>query len=219
VQVYNADQWAVSKGQIKVPFDQFRHYVKIEVTSQKPVTVFGLRGEEEIPLQTGVSVSAKILTEGWDALIVKGTGQTPFGFQIHSTARQDGEEINDDDPPAVPLPNNSNLLLQLRNALREEGNRHTFRLEPEDLPGAARYAIDDEDYDFEEDILARRQQQAAEVAAEAANAKKRSPSSSPANSEVENSSAEASSEPEDQTSAPEAPRDGENQGPVTHAAE
>lgn len=154
MQVFN-ENWKAAKGETRISLDA-RHHIQIQVSCTQDVQLLGLRGKEEIPLKIGREFRIRAQTKGFDALVLKGA--TEYGYSVLDIPRQDGEPLNDDNPPAPPMPGANNLIAQMQRLMRDEFNRHRPPvLDPEDLPWQERYVIDDDDYDFEEEIFASKQ--------------------------------------------------------------
>lgn len=146
------NEWLVSKATKKIPTSN-AHQLEISVSCTQDVQLFGVRGSEKVPLKIGREWRFKTRVKGFDRLELKGKPAVEYGYRVVSRPVQDGEPLNSDNPPAVPLDTGDNLLLQVKRLMRDEFNRNRSPvLEPEDLPWASRYEIDDDDFDFEEEI-------------------------------------------------------------------
>lgn len=147
--------WNVGKREIKVKIPPHAS-VKVRYSSTKQIQVLGVRSGKKIPLEIGLQGQFKAKAKGFEEVIIRGTGETEFGYSVDIQERQLGEPLNDDDPPAIPLKQPDNLVQAIMRQANEFNRqfRHA-RLEPEDLPGANRHMIDDDDWDFEEELVAR----------------------------------------------------------------
>lgn len=95
-----------------------------------------------------------------------------FGFRYRALERQAADPLNDEDPPAPPLPGADNLVAQMHRIAKEHSRRHSPPyLDPEELPFANRYTIAEDDEQFEEEIFAfqrkRKEEELADAQAEA----------------------------------------------------
>lgn len=151
------NEWLVSKATTKIPISS-AHQLEISVSCAQDVQLFGVRGSEKIPLKIGREWRFKTKVKGFDRFELKGKTATDYGYRVVSRPIQDGEPLNSDNPPAVPLDTGDNLLLQVKRLMRDEFNRNRSPvLEPEELPWATRYEVEEDDYDFEEELLASKQ--------------------------------------------------------------
>lgn len=151
--------WKAHKGTLKIDLFEPRNRIKVKVASSKEVKMFGVRGKEKVPLKIGAEFRFAEVLGGFDRLLLIGTGDTEFGYSV-SVMPFRAEEIDPTEPASPPLPNaNANMLLQIKRLFEEENRRNRIPVfDPEDLPGASRYDIDDEDgVLFEEDIWQRAQ--------------------------------------------------------------
>jgi hypothetical protein len=151
VQVFD-DAWASTDQPHEWPIEPFSQY-RIEVNSLDPVDLRGLRDGEWVLLHTGPrwGISPKFL--GFESLRLSSSTGIEYGFKCRQIFRQDGEPLNDDNPPAPPMPGQDNLLLAVRRILRAEAERNRPPvMDPEDLPWADRYVIDEDDERFEEEL-------------------------------------------------------------------
>lgn len=147
------DTWVVAKGQVVVDLVGV-DWIKIAWSCTKPVQVQGVRGEEKIPLQTNPQGQLRAKAKGFRQVILKGTGETPFGYSLRVAEASKAKEVDHSDPPAIPLPQPSNLIQYLQQESRRMNQMFGRRLEPEQLPGASRYEIEDDDWAFEEELFA-----------------------------------------------------------------
>lgn len=190
------ENWTAEEGKTEIDLGE-KAQVQINVSCTQDVQVLGVRGQEKIPLKIGREYRFKVRTGSFEKLIIQGKPKTPYGLRIQYFEMQDGEPINDDNPPAPPMPGADNLLLQMRQIVQAEMKRNSSPvLDPEDLPFASRYEVDDEDYDFEEEILLASQQSA----------------------EADGETDPPVAEPQPHSAA-EPPADGEEPPPVAQAAE
>lgn len=164
---FNAEEWNAAKGTRKIELSAV-HFIEITVSCSKAVQLLGVRGDKKVPFQSGNSFRFRGKVQGFDYLELKGTGQTEFGWRLRELPRQDGEPLNHDNPPAPPMPGNENMLLAMRRIFQQELRRNRSPvMEPEDLPD--RYSIDDDDWEFEEELAERLQAERQAREAEASN--------------------------------------------------
>lgn len=151
--VYNAE-WKAGRGTRLLDL-QLPGEAVIQVSSVKPVTLQALRDGSWVPLHTGTTFKVSAKFESFEKARLVGTGQSEYGYRCHLMVRQNGEPLDDADPPAPPMPGEgANMLLKIRAMMREEFKRNrTPILEPEDLPFANRYEVEWDDERFEEDLL------------------------------------------------------------------
>ena len=156
---YNSYEWQLGKNKTAIAVEN-RHQIEIRVSCTQDVQVLGVRGSEEIPIKIGRDFRFKAKTEGFEKLVLKGKPSTEYGYSVREISRQDAEALNDDNPPAPPMPGANNLIAQMRRIAAEEARANrTPVLEPEDLPFGDKYVIEEDDYDFEEEIFASRQKE------------------------------------------------------------
>lgn len=168
---FNADEWSVAKGSRKIELTE-RHYLEVRVSCTKMVTVYGVSGQKKVPLQSGTQFRCRARTTGFTHVEIKGTGQTEFGYTTRQIPIQDGEPLTHEKPAAPPLPSATNLVAQIARTIRQEMRyQRDPVMEPEDHPFATRYEVDDDDFEFEEDIVERTRREKKE-ARERAKAKK-----------------------------------------------
>jgi len=183
---YRANEWATVSREISFPVSE-NHYIEIWLVGTETISLHGLHEDKKTApslLASGTSYRFKKRLTGFRE--VKVTSASPFSYQISEVALQVGEPINDDNPPAPPLPG-SNLLAQMRALFANEFARNRpVMLDPDELPFADRYLVDDDDQDFEEEIHAKRvaaakaQAEAAQTAPQQAGAGQPQPPSQPA---------------------------------------
>lgn len=155
--VFDANEWRVGRGKVQVEASS-RHQIEVCVSCTQDVQLLGLCEKAETPLKVGREFRVRAQTKGFDALVLKGKPNCEFGYRVRMIERQDGERVDRSDPPAPPMPSNNNLLLQIKNLVNQEMRRNsTPVLEPEDLPWADRYSVEDDDYRFEEDLFQSKQ--------------------------------------------------------------
>lgn len=153
--VYDAFEWRKGVGKTVVPSTNV-HQVEILVSCSKEVQVFGMCKGEAIPLKVGKEFRFKAKALGFESFVLSGTGQTEYGFRVKELARQDGEPLNADNPPAPPLPRSDNLVQKLHSIMRENARRQRLPvLEPDSDFFSMRYAIEEDDGEFEEEIIER----------------------------------------------------------------
>lgn len=151
---YNIEEWQRAVGKTTIDVEE-RHYIQIQVSCSQDVQVFGVSKEAEIPLKIGREFKFKAKTAGLDQVIIKGKPATPYGLCIKHRAIQDGDPIDHENPPSPPIPGEGNMLLKIRSIMQQQArNNRQPVLEPEDLPFATRYEIEDDDDRFEEEIIA-----------------------------------------------------------------
>lgn len=154
MQDFNAENWASSKE--PVSFDPEPGKTEVRVSCSKPVEIRGIKPDgSSVLLHSGTSFRLVATFRSFSSVVLRGSGKTEFGYSILHDARQDGEPIDHRDPPAPPMPGADNLLLQVKRIIQNEmrANRPPV-LEPEDLPFANRYMVDDDDERFEEELFA-----------------------------------------------------------------
>lgn len=149
---FNAHDWKVAEKKVTFDLDEATCFVQVRVSSTQAVTLYGVRGKARIPLQSGPQYRCRAKVEAFDALELE--AEVAFGYTFDILERQDGEPIDHENPPAIPMPSPKNLVQQFQQMMRDQARRKRLPIaEPEDLPGSARYAIEDEDFDFEEEIF------------------------------------------------------------------
>lgn len=154
MQAYKAHEWQAASKETRLELDT-RHSIQVQVSCNQDVQLLGVREKAEIPLKVGREFRVKMASEGFEAIILRGTDKITYGYCLKEMPRQDGEPLNNLNPPSPPLPGDDNLLLQIRNIARQEMMRTRMpNLDPEDLPFFDRYEIpEDEDELFEEEII------------------------------------------------------------------
>lgn len=152
MQRFNED-WKVADGEVSISlFD--KALVKVEVSCIHPVEVFGVRGDQEIPFGSVQVGLRRFKAEGFASLILR--APVSFAYYFLQKRLQKGDPINNDTPPAPPMPQPTNLVQQIQNIMREQHRQarppvmeNSFDVFQD------RYTIDEDDHDFEEDIAAR----------------------------------------------------------------
>lgn len=158
---FNADEWNPIKGTYAFQVDE-KHMVDIWVSCTKTVTVFGVSKKGRIVLKSGTEFRFRGQVKGFRKIEIVGTGQTLFGLKVRETAMQNGEDISDEKPLVLSLPEPSNLVLKMRRLAAEHHSRNRMPvLEPEDGPSFGRYEYEDEEEVlFEEEAFAKSQEEA-----------------------------------------------------------
>jgi len=153
---YRANDWVTVSSAISFSITE-KHYIELWLVGTETVSVHGLHQDKKTPpalLASGTSFRFKKALTGFRE--VKVTSASPFSYQVSQAPLQNGDPLNDDDPPAPPLPG-SNLLAQMRALFANEFARNRpVMLDPDELPFADRYLVEDDDQDFEEEIHAKR---------------------------------------------------------------
>jgi hypothetical protein len=157
---FNSNEWYPKKGKVTLQTTA-RHMVDIWVSCSKTVKVFGLSEKGATLLKSGEEFRFRGQVKGFEKIVIEGTGQTPFGLKVRQSALQDGEPNSGEKAPVISLPEPSNLLQQINRMQREHhAARRMAVLEPEE--GDAffnRHVLDDdEDFLFEEELLAKAQE-------------------------------------------------------------
>lgn len=188
---YNSHEWQAAKGEISIEISR-RHFIDIQVSCTKTVQVHGLRktkGHASVVLRSGTEFILKGPVKGFDQIIVKGTGQTPFGLRVRHLALQDGEYNSGERPPVVALPEPSNLVQKMR---QMAADHHRFQRMPVLEPGEggyfSRYEVDDDEDEvlFEEEAFEKHKAEKAAAAkkkAEEDEAKKKAAQTTPPSTE------------------------------------
>lgn len=178
MQVFDAKNWKVEKGETLLPLDTSRREIALQVSCTEEVQLLGVYEGQKIPLKIGKDYRVKVETRQFSSLILKGKPGVEYGFNYQDRERQDGEAVDNSNPPPPPMPNNSNFLLQVRNIMRQELNRTRLpTMDPEDAQ-FINYDIDDEDEGLFEEELAQRRLD--ELSQEEKNSKEDHSSSQPA---------------------------------------
>ena len=150
MRVYKAKQWRTAKTQVTIPIGKNTN-VDIEVQGFEPIHLYGMIGGQKMPLKSGGGFRFRGKLQGFSALRLETVEGISFGYSNNSRQLQEGEPLNDDNPPDPPMPRR-NLLAQIREQVQGPAPRAAPRstMEPEDdLPN--RYEVG-EDYDlFEEE--------------------------------------------------------------------
>ena len=150
---YDLKKWSRATGETRLRAEP-KQRVSIRAASSKPLRISRLDGDRKIPIRSGCEVELVCSTEDCEVFAIDGTGKTVYGYSFETVQLQEAEPINHDDPPAVPAPGNSNLILQMRQLFQEQMAATRLPvLEPEDSPFAGRYELDEaDDLLFEEEI-------------------------------------------------------------------
>ena len=163
--VYDSGEWTVGKNKVTVDLGEI-HQVEVKVSCLQDVQMLGLRQAkgktiklEKVPLKVGREFTERMKLKGFHAIELVGKKNVNYGFRITEIPRQDGEPLNNDNPPEVPMPGADNLVAQFHNMMRENARQNSLLLEPEDLPFGEKYVVDDDDHEFEEDIFQRLQEE------------------------------------------------------------
>lgn len=216
---YDAKEWQARTGEVRFSLTP-RHMVDVWISCTKVVSVFGVQGEASTLLKSGSEFRFRGQVKGFEELLIVGAPSTPFGLKVRERPLQNGEDISDEKPPVISLPEPSNLVAKMRRMAAE--HHRQFRmpvLDPEDGPSFNRYEIDDDDQDvlFEEEAFERHQKLKAEKAAKAKadkEAKARKDAEADPNPQAKNPSPAPGPAPE--------PREGrmpDNPAPAADAAE
>lgn len=198
MRVFDAS-WQYGEGTLELELPPVaRAYLVVQVSCTEPVTLLGMREGKAIPLQTGPQWRARIKASDFEAFAL--SGSVPFGYSVQARELQDGDPINDEDPPAAPMPGADNLVAQFHRMLRDNARRNAAPyMDPEELPFSTRYEVEDNDR-FEEDDLRIAQAEAKKRKAEAKKAEEaKKTSSHPQQSEP---ASQGRSEPPEGASAP-----------------
>lgn len=164
---FDGSEWRHAKGEVVIEVTP-RHMVDISVSCTKPVQVLGVPGTSGVSavvLRTGSEFRFRGPVKNFAKIVIRGTGETPFGLRVIHSPRQNGEPLSDEKPPVIDLGEPSNLVAKMR---RMAADAHRFRrmpvLEPEDGPSLNRYEVDDDaELLFEEEWLEQRQQELEEA--------------------------------------------------------
>lgn len=154
MRVFNADEWHVGMGVVSIETAPVQS-LDLSVSCTEAVEVYGMReGAEHAVLLhvTKGSETFRAKFKGFVSIDLYGPDKVEFGYRAITRVMQDGEPIDHENPPAPPAPNPKNMLAQIRQLMRDEFTRNRLHLlEPEELPFADRYLVDEDDYDFEEE--------------------------------------------------------------------
>lgn len=151
------ERWQRATSQITIAIP-LRGLVQVQVSGEAQVQMQGLRGQEKVPLKVGQEWRVRLKADDFNAITLKSS--KPFGYSHQVIELQDGEPLNDEDPPAPPLPGADNLVAQFHRLVRDNARLGAGPyMDPEDLgPLASRYEIDEDDQRFEEEIVSDLQQ-------------------------------------------------------------
>lgn len=154
---FNAHDWKVAKKSVEIPLDETIQFVQIRVSCIENVTLYGLFGKTKVPLQNGPQYRCRAKVQNFEALRLEVKSDIEFGYTFDQLPRQDGEPIDHENPPALEMPGATNMVAQIQSMIRAEAKRNRLPVgEPEDLPGSGRYDIEEDDYEFEEELIERR---------------------------------------------------------------
>lgn len=154
MQVFD-DGWASSVGPVQFEPQQGGQ-TTVHVSCTDPVELRGVREDgSTVLLHAGTSFRLVASFRSYVGCLLRSRNEVEFGYKVAFDPRQQGEPLNDDNPPSPPMPGANNILAQVRRMMRQEFDRQRMPLlDPENLPFADRYSIDDDDEDFEEEIAA-----------------------------------------------------------------
>lgn len=144
----------LAQGEIVIPLTGTRE-ILVFASAKTELILSGLLGRTPIPLESGKNIRFKgRLDEKFDQVKIQSHGKSPFGYSFQE--RQVTEPVlNDEEPPAVSLDTPDNLVAKINRVFAQERQTGLGTLEPdEDLPFHQRYYVDDEDWEFEEEIYA-----------------------------------------------------------------
>ena len=158
---YNAQEWEAVPKQIKIPL-QRKHQIDLWISCTEDVQVFGVPQEKEkapVILRTGKEFRFRSPLVGFSALQIK--SKVEFGMKLVHSPRQDGENISDEKPPVVTMPEPDNLVWKMRQIA--EANARQGRmpvLEPDEATGFQSYEYeDDQELMFEEEEIEHKREQ------------------------------------------------------------
>lgn len=154
-------EFKLEHGEVFLPLTSSRE-IKLRASAKKEITVYGVCETEEIPLAHGENINLKeTLSRDFIGIRLKVYGNTAFGYWFHENQRQGYETLNDLDPPALPEPRTDNLVAKLHHELGQLRRQGGPSVLIDDLDGlGSRYAIDDDDYAFEEELFSSQQSDA-----------------------------------------------------------
>jgi hypothetical protein len=146
------ETWSHSEGEVTFELGD-RTSAQITVSGQDQVNVYGLRSGKEVFLYAGQAFKKALTVEGFSDLVLM--SEKPFGYRVTLKERPRYEELNDLDPPPPPM-RKTNLLQQIRESVLgiQPQLPRTSTMETELEAWQDRYAVDDEDYAFEEELNA-----------------------------------------------------------------
>lgn len=148
-------QLATSPVKIETPGDT---QITLRATGTKDVEVYGVpEGKKaSVPLKIGRELTVRIRSTAFSAVTLK--SEEPFGYAFETRSMQRADPLNDDDPPAPPLPGADNLVAQVHRMMRDNARRNRDPyLDPEALPWQNRYTLEEDDEElFEEELAARK---------------------------------------------------------------
>lgn len=194
-------EFKLGKSTVTFPIESSGR-IQVVASSKKPVSLYGVCEGEEIPLAYGENISFKeTLSSEFTAVKLVGTGATPFGYSYYEKLVFGSDPQDDSAPPAIDTAQPANLVQQFQRLLK--ANRKLSGppvLEPDmEGPWAARYAVEDDDFRFEEDIAAetaRSRQKKADVAPDTPSEPRTGPSDVKAEPDRGNSQTASTGTPE-----------------------
>ena len=152
---YNSTEWRAASKKADLPLNS-RDTLELDVVADGSILLSGITLDGEvIPLKAGeYNLHIKTKFEGFTALEI--TSKNHFGYRFMGRPGQLGEPMDDRTPPPPKEP--TNILQQMRSVIRQElaDKRESFLTNDTPFSG---YEVDDDSDDFEEEILANRQQQ------------------------------------------------------------
>lgn len=156
----------VAKGEVTVPLESTRE-IRVQASGKNEIVLYGMCEKTRIPLETGKNIRFKgTLSEDFDAVKLVAHGKSEFGFMVHERLITE-PELSDEDPPLPVMPQSDNLVAKIHRIARQQSSLARGTLEPDDdVPWFNRYVVDDDDWDFEEELSAKASssQQASEEA-------------------------------------------------------
>lgn len=150
MRVYN-----VAKGEVTIPLESTRE-IRVQASGKNELVLYGMCEKARIPLETGKNIRFKgTLSEDFDAVKLVAHGKSEFGYMIHERLITE-PELSDEDPPLPVSPVSDNLVAKMHRIARQQSGLARGTLEPDDdVPWYNRYVIEDDDWDFEEEISER----------------------------------------------------------------
>lgn len=147
---FKASEWTREKEFEWAPCTNRVQY-HIEVNGETNVELAGKVSQdgEWVTLRSGAHMNFKPKFEGFSFLRLK--SPKAFSMRLRHIARQNGEPINHENPPAPPMPGANNLVAQFQRMLKDHAKaRRGNMLEPDGLPSL--YEMDEDDGLWEEDM-------------------------------------------------------------------
>lgn len=143
--------WSISDGHVRLELTP-GECLEIEVSGGASVRLSGVREDEEVLLHQAEEFKVRIAETGFqEAHLIC---SDPFAYRCKAVRVQDGEPLNNENPPDPPLPGADNLVAQFHRLVKENARRDAAPyLDPEDLPFGNRYVVDEENEDFEEEVV------------------------------------------------------------------